>query len=522
MALYQKALRGWPVVIRQVVPVAVVLPTAAAEPKLSRKKGTGDRRRIWSGIRIVGLLIIFMYYQLGRHAFVRNVNHSMLLWDKYNDNRIVGDEVAFIFAKSVSYQPKLFDDIIDEIVSMFSGDVDRLRIQSDAESFYKQLEVAGMIFSGNSEDECRQKAASFRYGNSASIQALISDSHQDEFLSFLKTPALTQIMVEITKICNERCLHCYIPHRKKTGYISYSNIYDIVRQCEEIGTVVDFKISGGECMTHPDFKKIISLVKSKGFSLTVLTNLTLLDDEIIDILKNGTLSNVQVSLFSLDSTVHDSITTKPGSLEKTLNNLCKLKEAEIPVSIATQIMDRNKDSIEGLYEYCEKNGFRFLCDWTIIAREDGSTDNLDLRVKEVSEYKRICRIRLKHDSAYLKQIKELIDLPVKSSSAHLCNAGMNTLQIDTELNIHPCPGWDINIGNLREVSIKKAWEESPVLDRIRKTVLGDFHKCSICEKRNICHICMAEAYNENGGKFEMPEYECQFTEILRETIKNYV
>ena len=463
-----------------------------------------------------------MYYQLGRHVFVRNVNHSMLLWDKYNDNRIVGDEVAFVFAKSVSYQPKLLDSIVDEILASFSDDVDRLRIKNDAELFYKQLEDASIIFSGTDEDECQQKAASFRYGNSSSIQASVSDSHQDEFLSFLKTPALTQIMIEITKICNERCLHCDIPHEKKNSYIKYSDIYDIIRQCEEIGTVIDFKISGGECMTHPDFKKIISAVKEKEFSLTLLTNLTLLDDEIIDILKNGTLSNVQVSLFSLDPNVHDSITTKPGSLEITLKNLHKLKEAEIPVSIATQIMELNKDSIEGLYEYCNTNGFRFLCDWTIIAREDGSTDNLNFRVQDVSEYSSICSIRLKHDPAYLKKMRRLIDLPSKSPNTHLCNAGMNTLQIDTDLNIHPCPGWDVNIGNLKEISIKEAWTESPVLDRIRKTVLGDFQKCASCKKRNICHICMAEAYNENGGKFEMPEYECQFAEILYEAIKNYV
>ena len=54
---------------------------------------------------------------------------------------------------------------------------------------------------------------------------------------------------------------------------------------------------------------------------------------------------------------------------------------------------------------------------------------------------------------YLKQMKENIALPAKSADSHLCNAGMNTLQIDTDLNIHPCPGWNINIGNLREVSI---------------------------------------------------------------------
>ena len=133
-----------------------------------------------------------MFYQLGRHAFVRNVNHSMFIFDKYNDDRIIGDEAAFVFANSLSYQPKLFDNIIDEIASMFSDNVDRFRIQKDAELFYKQLESAGIVFSGESETECQRKAASFRYGNSASIEDFVSDSHKDEFLSFLRTPALIQ------------------------------------------------------------------------------------------------------------------------------------------------------------------------------------------------------------------------------------------------------------------------------------------------------------------------------------------
>ena len=139
-----------------------------------------------------------MFYQLGRHVFVRNINHSMLLWDKYTDNRIIGDEIAFVFAKSVTYQPKAFESIIDDIVSEFSGDIDRVRIQDDAFLFYAQLESAGIIFSGESEEECRRKASSWRYNYNSSIRPLSSDSHQEELMAILKQPALIQIMVEIT------------------------------------------------------------------------------------------------------------------------------------------------------------------------------------------------------------------------------------------------------------------------------------------------------------------------------------
>ena len=354
-----------------------------------------------------------MFYQLGHHVFIRNINHSLFLWDKYNDNRIIGDEVSFIFLKNISYQPKAFDGIVDDIASEFSEETDRLQVERDAKAFFEQLESAGLLFSGKDKKECRQKALSFAADTCAPTRPFVSENYQEDFFSFLRTPALIQIMIEITRICNERCLHCYIPHEEKNSFIPYCDIADIIQQCKEIGTVVEFKISGGECMTHPDFKRIIRQIKDEGFALTLLTNLTLLDDEIIDILKEGTLSNVQVSLFSLDPSIHDAITTKLGSLETTLRNLEKLKAARIPVSIATQIMEINKDSIEDMFLFCQKNKFRFLCDWTIIAREDGTTDNLDYRVKDISLYEKFCKIRMQYDPIYLKEMKELLALPLK-------------------------------------------------------------------------------------------------------------
>ena len=53
-------------------------------------------------------------------------------------------------------------------------------------------------------------------------------------------------------------------------------------------------------MTHPDFKKIISKVKDSGFSLTLLTNLTLLDDETIEIWKSLGVEDSHISRLGED------------------------------------------------------------------------------------------------------------------------------------------------------------------------------------------------------------------------------
>lgn len=46
-------------------------------------------------------------------------------------------------------------------------------------------------------------------------------------------------------------------------------------------------ISGGECMYHPHFVDYLRILKNMGLRVKLLTNLTLLNDEIINILKTG-------------------------------------------------------------------------------------------------------------------------------------------------------------------------------------------------------------------------------------------
>lgn len=47
-----------------------------------------------------------------------------------------------------------------------------------------------------------------------------------------------------------------------------------------------------------------------------LVNLTLLNDEIIEEMKTNPLLGVQVSLYSMNSHIHDKITQMKGSFEK--------------------------------------------------------------------------------------------------------------------------------------------------------------------------------------------------------------
>ncbi|MBR4625622.1 MAG: radical SAM protein [Alphaproteobacteria bacterium] len=462
-----------------------------------------------------------MFYKLSKFVFVRNVNNYMLIVDKRNDSELIGDYTSYLFVKHLEYQPLHIDVIVNGICTEFGGDVDYEVLKNDAVAFFDRLSEFGFVQKKiNSNDFIDE------YIHTVAPRVLLPESELEKFTALRKSnPLLQNISVAITQKCNERCVHCYIPHENKNVAMSDSDFYHIVDMCYKMQSIVNFRVTGGECMSHPSFKKFIKYVKEKGFALSVLTNLTLLDDEIVDILKQGTLSNIQISMFSTNPEIHDKITMMSDSLDKTLKNIEKLENASIPFSIATQAMELNKNEIEDLHKFAQKHKCNLRCDWTIIAKENHNNDNLSYRISDLANYKNICKTRLKYLDGYKEELrKELLREP-KADTTHLCNAGTNGLYIDTNLKVHPCPGWDLTVGDLKTESLSDIWHKSKVLQKVRDVVLKDFPKCAKCDIRNLCSICMAQADLENTAnnfKFEMPEYVCNMYKVIYDTIKEEV
>ena len=461
-----------------------------------------------------------MYFKLNSHIFPRFIEGTLQVFDFLEESFTFGDLNSFVFLKHLSYVPQHIDDLTSKIYAEFSPAPDMEEFKKDAFDFFTELYSLGIVSKGITLEECDKNEVRFNYSNHDIFSSSVKKEHNslsEKMEDIISKPLLRRVVLEITKFCNERCVQCYIPHENKNIRISCDDFFNIIDQCTSIGSVTQINITGGECMTHPDFKDFIRYVKEKGFALSLLTNGTLIDDEIIDILSKGALSKVQVSLFSLDPKVHDSITQLPGSLEKTLANIQKLRKANIPVAIATQVLDLNHKSIPDLFEYAKQNKFEIRCSDTIIAKEDLNSDNLQSQPKSAECFADVCRTRIKYSPEYYRINMDLLRLPPKGLESRLCNAGFNAIKISPDLKAHICTGWNLELGDLRKTKLIDIWENSPEIKRIRNITLADFPKCSKCDIRNICTICMAQAYNANNGKFEMPEFICEINKVIKRT-----
>lgn len=461
-----------------------------------------------------------MFYLLNNFVFIRKIGDCSLILDKITENRVIGDSITFLFLKHLSYEPKDEKFIINEICDEFNPKPDYMTVKEDFIRLVDNFIKLGYISKGKSKKECLQNSFKFSYklcdlNFPSSYKYKVSNDNIDRF----SEPFLQSVMIEITKECNERCLHCYIPHKDKILKIKDEDFFNIIDQCSKIPSLAEIEITGGECMTHPSFNRFIKYVKDHGFALSVLSNLTLLNDETVKILAEGTLSHVQTTVFSLNPKIHDKITTINGSLQKTLQNIDILKENQIPVHVATQMMEFNKDSIEKLFDFIIKNKFKLCCDWTISAQENGDISNLNLRVKNIEDYKSLCLLKIKYDKKFKHELKELTQKPLRNPECVVCNAGMNKLQIGADLKVHACAGWERVIGDLNNSTLMEIWEKSNELKKIRNIRIKDFGKCSTCNKRNICLICPAMA-NCEGNEFRMPEYICKMQDVIHREIEN--
>ena len=415
------------------------------------------------------------------------------------------------------------DELAEKINAQFT-DTDIKTIKNDAIEFYHMLERDGFIVSGKTIRECEENDARFSYKNldpDYSSFAIISPekSTQDFFEEYFKgNPQLTSLHIEITSLCNERCIHCYIPHDYKVSYIEPDLFYDVIDQCKNL-RLLHLTLSGGEPMLHKNFCEFLRHCRESDFSVNVLSNLTLLNDEIIKEMKLNPLLGVQVSLYSMDSYVHDEITQMKGSFEKTKKAILKLIENNIPLQISCPIMKQNKNSYADVIEWAKKHKIHAGDDYGLIARYNHSTQNLSCRLS-IDEIRGLINDKVDNDQKFLEQLKlDTEKKKTKTAYDNICSVCHSSICVADNGNVYPCAGWqDFVVGNVKETSLLDIWDNSEKVKYLRGLLIKDFPKCIQCLDKDYCTMCMVKNANENpnGNPLVVNEFFCNIAKLNRQ------
>ena len=166
-------------------------------------------------------------------------------------------------------------------------------------------------------------------------------------MRLMRTPK--KMNISITKRCNLRCRDCY--HFDSAGDAGddlsaqeWICFFEELNRC----AVTEVTLAGGEPFIRGDLKEIIGGIVSNRMRFTILSNGTLIDDEMAAFLAStGRCNFVQISIDGSMPESHDAMRGK-GSFVKALEGLMTLRRNGVRAAVRVTIHRKNVHDLEGV------------------------------------------------------------------------------------------------------------------------------------------------------------------------------
>ncbi|MBR2862585.1 MAG: radical SAM protein [Bacteroidaceae bacterium] len=473
-----------------------------------------------------------MFYRQSRDTFIRSIGEYGYIFSQLTKHDRTYTQEGRAFLEVLSRVPQSIESLAVKACEYFE-EISPSDIQADLQDFLESLVVDRYLVSGSTAEECAAKDTYFSYAENPKTlfmynaqqnpddEKFYADTQDVLGAYYRKHPQIHSCQIETTSRCNERCIHCYIPHELKNVVLPYELMENVLQQLHDMG-VMGLTLSGGEFFTHPDAEKILRKARELDFSFAILSNITLLNSAIIEVLKEVNPAIVQTSLYSVIPEEHDHVTQLKGSCEKTKAAIDALVAANIPVQINCPVMKSTYHSYKDVLKFAYERNCKAQTDYILMARFDFTTDNLAERLT-LEQTEELLEDIIQFDKNYL----DFTDVPVPRISREewnkkpFCGVGLDSLCIANDGIVYPCAGWQgMACGNVREQPIKDIWEKSPQLNKLRNLTKSAIPQCYDCEDRQFCAPCLVRNFNESGGDYlKVAPHFCKATHLNHKLVE---
>ena len=277
----------------------------------------------------------------------------------------------------------------------------------------------------------------------------------------------SMILLDITNVCNLKCIHCPQPllQNKKDFKVNHLPLTLLMKLVDELSTsdypsLLRF-LGDGEPMLHPNIIEMIEIAKSKTKCvLNLTTNGIFLTPEKTDKLLEIGIDIIDVSIDALTKKTYEKI-RKGGSFETLMFNLFyllnKINKIKSKTKIIVSFIKQNENNfeLESFISYWET-----LVNYVII-RNLHSANNL------------------------IKKEESILRNNLSQTDRYPCPHLWKRLHIDFKGNVKFCAtDWGIGsiIGNIKNKSLSSIWRSESMND-LRKSHMNNAIKDdSICNK----------------------------------------
>lgn len=332
---------------------------------------------------------------------------------------------------------------------------------------------------------------------------------------------------ELTSRCNFNCKMCYIhnqnnPAHLKKKELSVEQWLSIAEDAKRRGMLF-LLLTGGEAMLREDFIELYSQLAVMGFRITINSNGSLLNEEILSCFKRYPPSRVNISLYGACDETYQAL-CENKAFDKVRQSIHQLKEAGISVRVTMMLTPYNKDDMEAVYQIAKEEDA--ICEMTSYmfppTRANGECGVNQARLSSLEAGIYMARreellMEKKEFNAFLKRLEEMpkisIKEDVKEGRGIMCQAGRGAFWITWDGMMKPCGLMLENEVSVLEDGFENAWRKTHELAlsiRLPK-------ECVTCDKQHVCQQCASVCQAETGRFDGKPTYMCELVESkLRE------
>jgi radical SAM protein with 4Fe4S-binding SPASM domain len=227
--------------------------------------------------------------------------------------------------------------------------------------------------------------------------------------------------------------------------------------------------------------------------MDLLTNGNYITRQKADELAKYCLNAVQISIYGTTAPVHEAVTMKTGTFDKSMAAARFLIERGVPVRLAYFIQHDNIEDAFRFPEFAESIGANYAFDTKLVPNRNGSKELLRFGVT-MDQMARLYRTGL-----------------LKRETSFVCTAAVAKSRITARGEVYPCELINTaSMGNLKQQSLADIWS-SQRRQKLREAIIGyKPHRCGGCHHTSDCEPCAAMRGFNQENHMEQPVSEACF------------
>lgn len=332
---------------------------------------------------------------------------------------------------------------------------------------------------------------------------------------------------ELSPVCNFHCKMCYVrktPEQikaEKKKLIPWQQWLELAKECRNAGMLY-LLLTGGEPFLYPGFKELYVELQRMGFILSINSNGTMIDEEMVEWLKQYAPSKINITLYGSSPETYEKICGNAAGYAKAIRAIHLLHDAGIPVVINASMIPENVDDLEDIIDFGKGLGLNTRVSTYMfppIRRKQEKEDsrfspeeaaNVFLRKqKKVLTSK---EFRIFAEKTLEKKERMEIQSTWGTKDEYMrCRAGKSSFWISWEGKMTACGLLDFPLTTEPfKTPFLECWMQ--LTNAVRNSSV--LHGCANCGNRNICKPCVAMIYSETGSIKEKAPYLCKMSECI--------